>query len=38
MPKHPNTGMLSRVDFETKQQKLTEAGIYANRGISRDFL
>jgi len=25
--KHTNNGMLSPVDFETRQQKLTEAGV-----------
>jgi putative transposase len=32
--KHTNNGMLSPVDFENRQQKLNEAGVYKTRGIS----
>lgn len=34
MPKHTNNGMLSPVDFENRQQKLNEAGVYETRGTS----
>jgi hypothetical protein len=30
--KHTNTGRLSPVDVETRQQKLTEAGVWETRG------
>jgi Integrase core domain len=33
--KHTNNGMLSPVDFETRQQKLKEAGVQETRGTSR---
>ncbi len=32
--KHTNNGMLSPVDFEARQQKLNEAGVYETRGTS----
>ena len=32
--KHTNNGMLSPVDFETRQQKLNEAGVWETRGTS----
>jgi putative transposase len=32
--KHPNNGMLSPVDFETRQQKLSEAEVQETRGTS----
>lgn len=32
--KHTNNGMLSPVDFETRQQKLNEAGVLESRGYS----
>jgi hypothetical protein len=32
--KHTNNGMLSPVEFEVRQQKLNEAGVYETRGIS----
>ena len=34
--KRTNNGMLSPVDFETRQQKLNEAGVWETRGTSRD--
>jgi putative transposase len=34
--KRTNNGMLSPVDFETRQQKLNEAGFWETRGTSRD--
>ncbi len=33
--KHTNNGMLSPVDFETRQQKLNEAGVQETRGTSK---
>ena len=35
--KHANNGMLSPVDFEIRQQKLSEAGIEETRGTSEFF-
>ena len=32
--KHTNNGMLSPVDFEVRQQKLNEAGVWETRGTS----
>jgi putative transposase len=32
--KHPNNGMLSPVDFETRQQKLSGADVRETRGTS----
>ena len=32
--KHTNNGMLSPVDFETRRQKLNEAGVYKSGGAS----
>lgn len=35
--KHTNNGMLSPVDYETKQQKLNEAGVSQTRGTSHGY-
>ena len=32
--KHTNNGMLSPVDYETEQKKMTEAGVQETRGTS----
>ena len=32
--KHTNNGMLSPIDFETRQQKLNQAGVQETRGTS----
>ena len=32
--KHTNNGMLLPVDFEARQQKLNEAGVWETRGTS----
>ncbi|MFT7440517.1 MAG: hypothetical protein ACI83E_002014 [Sulfitobacter sp.] len=32
--KHTNNGMLSPVDYEIKQRKMNEAGVYKSRGTS----
>ncbi len=34
--KHTNNGILSPVDFEYRQQKLNEAGVWETRGTSTD--
>ena len=36
-PKHTNNGLLSPVDFETRQQKLNMAGVWETRGTSLGF-
>ena len=33
-PKHTKNGLLSPVDFETRQQKLNTAGVWETRGTS----
>ncbi len=33
--RHTNTGMLAPFDFEIRQQKLNEAGVWETRGASR---
>jgi Integrase core domain len=33
--KHTNNGMLAPVDFETRQQKLNEAGVQETRGTTK---
>ena len=35
--KHTNNGMLSPVDFEVRQQKLNEAGLWETRGTSPQY-
>jgi putative transposase len=36
--KHTNNGMLSPVDFETRQQKLNEAAVWETKGTSECLL